>query len=309
MSYTSLFHTQQSPFSEALTYLPYMLTFEFSRYALAAIVVFALTRLAFAGSLTGRKIRAHFPETAQLTREFLASIRTVAIFSLSGVASIVGGRYGLQRNYEDPAALGWLWFWASVAILIVLHDAWFYWTHRLIHHPKLFKRWHGLHHKSRNPSPFAAYSFDAAEACVNAAFLPLALVVLPVSEPAIFLFLGHMIVRNVIGHSGYELYPARRNGRPLVDWMTTVTHHDLHHAQAGWNYGLYFTWWDRWMGTEHPQYAEKFAQAVRIPLDGSAVKALAPRTTLVTSGSAGGLAQSRYDRDLRPDGRQGRSVG
>ena len=63
------------------------------------------------------------------------------------------------------------------------------------------------------------------------------------------------------------------------------------------------------MGTEHPQYAEKFAQAVRIPLDGSAVKALAPRTTLVTSGSAGGLAQSRYDRDLRPDGRQGRSVG
>ena len=55
------------------------------------------------------------------------------------------------------------------------------------------------------------------------------------------------------------LTPARRDGRPMFDWMTTVTHHDLHHAQAGWNYGLYFTWWDRWMGTEHPQYHARFA--------------------------------------------------
>jgi sterol desaturase/sphingolipid hydroxylase (fatty acid hydroxylase superfamily) len=44
-----------------------------------------------------------------------------------------------------------------------------------------------------------------------------------------------------------------------------VTHHDLHHAQAGWNYGLYFTWWDRMMGAEHPQYEQRFAAAVRRP--------------------------------------------
>jgi hypothetical protein len=71
----------------------------------------------------------------------------------------------------------------------------------------------------------------------------------------------HQIVRNTLGHSGYELYPARRDGRPLLDFMTTTTHHDLHHAQAGWNYGLYFTWWDRLMGTEHPDYYARFAAA------------------------------------------------
>ncbi len=60
--------------------------------------------------------------------------------------------------------------------------------------------------------------------------------------------------------------PARANGRPLFDFLTTTTHHDLHHAQAGWNYGLYFTWWDRLMGTEHPDYHARFAQAVRKPL-------------------------------------------
>jgi sterol desaturase/sphingolipid hydroxylase (fatty acid hydroxylase superfamily) len=35
----------------------------------------------------------------------------------------------------------------------------------------------------------------------------------------------------------------------------------VRHAQGGWNYGLYFTWWDRWMGTEHPDYLARFAAA------------------------------------------------
>ena len=82
-----------------------------------------------------------------------------------------------------------------------------------------------------------------------------------------------MILRNAIGHCGYEIFPSTREGRPWFDWMTTVTHHDLHHAQAGWNFGFYFTFWDRLMGTEHPLYHEKFAEAVRKPLDGSAMKA------------------------------------
>ena len=104
--------------------------------------------------------------------------------------------------------------------------------------------------------------------------MPLALILIPASPLAVMLFLAHMMLRNAIGHCGYELFPAARNGRPLFDWMTSVTHHDLHHAQAGWNYGLYFTWWDRLMGTEHPLYHEKFAAAVRIPLDGSAAAAI-----------------------------------
>jgi Delta7-sterol 5-desaturase len=38
-------------------------------------------------------------------------------------------------------------------------------------------------------------------------------------------------------------------------------HHDLHHnGSFNHNYGLYFTWWDKWMGTEHPKYYAKFAE-------------------------------------------------
>ncbi len=45
---------------------------------------------------------------------------------------------------------------------------------------------------------------------------------------------------------------------PLLRAITTVTNHDMHHSRLTGNYGLYFTWWDRWMGTGHPAYPEEF---------------------------------------------------
>jgi sterol desaturase/sphingolipid hydroxylase (fatty acid hydroxylase superfamily) len=75
------------------------------------------------------------------------------------------------------------------------------------------------------------------------------------------LFIVHQIVKNTLAHCGYELMPAAADGRPLLDWLTTTTHHDLHHAESDSNFGLYFTWWDRWMGTENPHYRAAFARA------------------------------------------------
>lgn len=74
------------------------------------------------------------------------------------------------------------------------------------------------------------------------------MLLVPTQWPIVGLFMVHQIARNT------EIFPARRDGQPLLDFLTTSTHHDLHHATARWNYGLYFTWWDRWMGTEHPDY-------------------------------------------------------
>ena len=55
----------------------------------------------------------------------------------------------------------------------------------------------------------------------------------------------------------------------MFDFLTTTTHPDLHHSSAGANYGLYFTWWDRLMGTEHPEYYARFAAATRKQLKSS----------------------------------------
>lgn len=238
-----------------------LLSGDLSRYAIFAVATWFALWVVLARPLARRKLRAERPPVRQLIVEFLISIRSVAIFSTVGLSLAVLDRVGLLWGPAVGERLGAVWFWASLALMIVAHDAWFYWAHRLMHRPALFRIFHRRHHRSNNPSPFTAYSFDLAEAAVQSAFVPLWMLATPTPWAVIGLFVVHQILRNTIGHSGYELFPARRDGRPLIPFLTTVTHHDLHHAQASWNYGLYFTWWDRWMGTEHPEYLARFARA------------------------------------------------
>ncbi|MFN7881869.1 MAG: sterol desaturase family protein [bacterium] len=154
-----------------------------------------------------------------------------------------------------------LWRWAlSLLTLLIVHDTWFYWTHRLLH-TKAFMRIHRLHHMSRTPNVWTAYAFHPLEAVVNGAFILPASLVAPLSFPLVITFMIIMIARNALGHCGREVFPARPDGRPLWDWMTTVTHHDLHHQKSIGNYGLYFSFWDRLMGTERSDYRSAFAHA------------------------------------------------
>jgi sterol desaturase/sphingolipid hydroxylase (fatty acid hydroxylase superfamily) len=237
------------------------LSVDLTRYAIFAVATWFVLWVLLAGWLQHLKIRPDRPPSRQLLTELVVSLRSLAVFSTVGLFL-----FGLERagHFDGPAiAAGWGPAWAvvSLALMIVAQDTYFYWTHRAMHHRRLFRVFHRRHHRSHNPSPFTAYSFDIAEAAVQAAFVPLWMLLVPTTWPIAGLFMLHQLFRNTLGHSGYELYPASRDGKPLVGWMTTVTHHDLHHAQAGWNYGLWFTWWDRLMGTEHPEYLARFSAA------------------------------------------------
>lgn len=234
---------------------------DLTRYAIFAVAVWLILWVVLARPLAGRKVRAERPPARQMIVEFLCSLRSIAIFSTMGLSLFLLDRAGLMWGPAVGASLGPVWFGVSLGLMIVAHDAYFYWAHRLMHRPAVFRTFHRRHHRSNNPSPFTAYSFDLAEAAVQGAFVPLWMILTPTPWGVPGLFVLHQILRNTLGHSGYELFPARRDGRPLFGFLTTTTHHDLHHAQAGWNYGLYFTWWDRWMGTEHPEYHAHFAKA------------------------------------------------
>jgi len=232
---------------------------DITKYVIAAPLTWLVLCVLLAPLLRHRKIRPDRPPALQHVVELLCSVRSVAVFSTVSLLTFGLYKAGFMWGVAFRETAGPLWIAASFVLTVVAHDAYFYWSHRLMHHPKLFRHFHRRHHRSNNPTPFTAYSFDIAEAAVMASFTVIWTLLVPISWVGFGLFMLHQIARNVLGHSGYELFPAGRDGKPMFDWMTTVTHHDLHHAQAGWNYGLYFTWWDRWMGTEHPQYHARFA--------------------------------------------------
>jgi hypothetical protein len=55
------------------------------------------------------------------------------------------------------------------------------------------------------------------------AFVALWPLIVPTPWPVIGLFMLHQIFRNTMLHAGYELWPARANGKPWFDWITTTT--------------------------------------------------------------------------------------
>ena len=238
----------------------YNFTFDLGRYLVAAPIIFLLIHALCRPWFAGRRIQQRQASLADIRRELFISVVAALVFSTVGVAVFAGIQAGVIKAFSsesiDPLNIA-LGFVASV----VGHDAYFYWTHRAMHQPRVFRLMHRAHHRSRTPTAFAAYAFGPLEAVVQSLYLPLFLLVVPLDSVTIFLFLTHMIVRNAIGHSGHEWFPRGMAGSRWFGWITAVTHHDLHHEAGRLNYGLYFTWWDRWMGTEHPDYRRRFDEA------------------------------------------------
>lgn len=235
-------------------------TFDLGRYLIAATGL-SLLLWVFRSWSEARRIQSRRAKRKDYLREILSSFRTVFFFGLTGITTVLlieGGIIEIEERGYSAA-----YFLAQLVAIIVAHDFYFYWMHRALHHRKLFRATHLHHHMSRTPTPWAAYSFSAWEGIAEAAFMPIFLLAtslmgIPYIDFAIFLFLAWMILRNVMGHAGVEIHPSGWVDAAWLDWLTTTTHHDLHHSEGNHNFGLYFTWWDRWMGTEHPRYKEEF---------------------------------------------------
>jgi len=78
-----------------------------------------------------------------------------------------------------------------------------------------------------------------------------------ISGELTFFFL-FMMLYNVYGHLGWELFPKNFQRSAVGKWMNTSVNHNQHHQFFKGNYGLYFLWWDRWMKTIRPDYDAYF---------------------------------------------------
>lgn len=169
---------------------------------------------------------------------------------------ILGDRYGLfyDNYYSTISDYGLIYFVLSVFLMLILDDTYFYWAHRLVHHPKLYYRVHKVHHYSVDPSPFATYSFHPLEAAILFFGYRLVPSIIPVHGLAVNTWLLLTLLNSIVIHLGYEIYPRWFTKSWLTNWKTPSTHHNMHHEKVKGNYALIFTWWDKLMKTEFPEY-------------------------------------------------------
>ncbi|TDH21679.1 sterol desaturase family protein [Segetibacter sp. 3557_3] len=204
------------------------------------------------------KIQGRIAGNPDFAREISYSLVSCLIFAIIGAVilytPIVDHTLIYQRIDDYP-----LWYFpVSVALSLVIHDTYFYWIHRLLHHKRLFRLAHLVHHKSVNPSPWTSYSFHFAESVLEGGIMVVLAFVLPMHPLAIFLFVLIGFIINVYGHLGYEIMPKGLRHSWLFQVLNTSVHHNLHHSKFKGNYGLYFRIWDRVCGTEHPDYVKEY---------------------------------------------------
>ncbi|RMG79910.1 MAG: sterol desaturase family protein [Bacteroidetes bacterium] len=235
----------------------------FTRYFILAGAAFLVFYVLRKNKWAVAKIQNRFPGNADYRREVLYSLCSVAIFASTAWLLLKSPIAPYTHIYRDFSAYGTGYFIGSIFFMMVLHDTYFYWTHRLLHHPKLFKISHLIHHKSHNPSPWAAYAFHPVEGVVEAGILWVIAFSIPVHVGALSLFFFFSIAFNVLGHLGYEIFPKGMDKHWLGQWINTSTNHNMHHKYGRHNYGLYFTFWDKMMGTTHPRYHETFEEVTR----------------------------------------------
>ncbi len=236
-----------------------------SRYVMLAGVAWLLAYLLFRRRWFHRKIIATLPHSSEVWREIRYSALTLLVFGAVGAGTFQLARAGGTQLYHPLLKHGWGGLLLSVAAAILLHDAYFYWTHRLMHHRRLFRHFHRVHHLSRNPTPWAAYAFAPLEAVVEAAIFPLAIVLIPMHPLAFAIFMGWQITFNILGHTGYEFHPRWLMDSFLGRILNTPTNHVMHHETLRGNYGLYFNLWDRWMGTNQADYESRFRAVTSRP--------------------------------------------
>ena len=189
----------------------------------------------------------------QVRREIGWSLLSAILYGIpAGIAAHLWITRGWTRIYGDVHDWPLWWLPVSVFVYLTIHDTWFYWTHRAMHHwPALFRAAHAVHHESRPPTAWAAMSFHPWEALSAAWLIPLLTFLIPIHVAALGVVLFTMTFFGVTNHMGWEILPRRWVEGWLGRHLISASHHHVHHQHYRSNYGLYFRFWDKLCGTDH----------------------------------------------------------
>jgi Delta7-sterol 5-desaturase len=221
-----------------------------TRYLLVSSLLYWLLWVRRPQSWEIRRLHDMNKRKSKMKSEIKWSLFSCLIFALPSAFMMEMISLGHTKVYLNFLDYGWLYLPLSLFIYLFLHDTYFYWTHRWLHIPSIYRRFHQVHHESINPTPWTSFSFDPVESMIQAIIIPLLVFIIPIHISMVGLLLTLMTIFGVVNHTGYEVYPhSWMRGFWSKHWITP-THHTLHHHKFNCNYGLYFRFWDKLMNTD-----------------------------------------------------------
>eukprot|EP00048_Salpingoeca_helianthica_P015345 m.226272 g.226272 ORF g.226272 m.226272 type:complete len:272 (-) comp16911_c0_seq1:156-971(-) len=195
------------------------------------------------------RIRPKAPLDPKLRNQAILNIATSHLVAVPYLAILVYPLFrwrGMDLHAALPGPLTCIW---QIIFSMMVEDTLFYWIHRLLHHPKLYKHLHKQHHKFINTVSYAAEYASPIEQTISNVFPTYCGPFL--CKMNLHLFWVWTFLRlweTFEGHSGFVL--------PYSPWQALLSvqggaaRHDFHHSHNAGSFGSLFKFWDWAMGTD-----------------------------------------------------------
>lgn len=122
--------------------------------------------------------------------------------------------------------------WEYIVLKLIFYtliaDQWFYWAHRIMHHPRLYQHIHYIHHQWTYPMAVRTiYAHPLEHVIGNLGSFLIGPLIWNCNSTLLAAWVAIATFNAVSGHSGLS----------LTYWDVNVKH-DLHHRYLNYNYGI-----------------------------------------------------------------------
>uniref|UniRef100_A0A8C5QM99 Sterol-C5-desaturase n=1 Tax=Leptobrachium leishanense TaxID=445787 RepID=A0A8C5QM99_9ANUR len=178
----------------------------------------------------------------QVRREITFTLQSMPWISFPTVALFFAEVRGYSRLYDniDSSPYGWFGVILSMISFLFFTDMMIYWIHRFLHHRLIYKRIHKPHHLWKVPTPFASHAFHPVDGFMQSLpyhIYPFLFPLHKVTYLGLYIFVN---IWTVSIHDGDYRVPEL-----LKHVINGSAHHTDHHLFFDYNYGQYFTLWDK----------------------------------------------------------------
>jgi lathosterol oxidase len=180
--------------------------------------------------------------TEQIKVETGIANRTMPMMAVLFMPFTWGTLHGYSRMYYTVEDYGWAYMIAVIPLYLFFCDFMIYWNHRILHQGVIYKYIHKPHHTFRFTTPYSSHAFHSLDAFGQGIPYYIFAYIFPVHN---ILFTVLFVIVNFWTISIHDQVDFFADSVVL----NSADHHTIHHADFNFNYGQYFTLWDRLGGT------------------------------------------------------------